>query len=1043
MPARSNFRSGQRVAVSGKHGTVRFMGVTQFAAGVWCGIEFDDPIGRNDGSVQGVSYFECRAEHGIFVRPAQVQLDDSPREATTEIDPDDQRDVRALVAEGARLTSQLEARGRELAVMRSRRQALQREVQGEPRDRLNALRLELQDAKSERDQRQTEFAALKSASDAHAARAKVSAQTRDARDRLGKATSALAELRQQQDALVSKRRDLTVRNKDLEHKLKELGEEIARTGASAETEDEALQLEIPRIRLKVEIEMEDSQRALAEVQVEELELELNELEGQEGYEGAELGARKEAGVVKYQQALRQLYDAHHAKMRQMRRRAGELERERGRSQAADEAAMQRSIEQLAHQNEVLAESVDVSVKAVEERKRLQDANHEMVQVQELLQAALAGELTAQDTRERDLNALARHLALQRLEQRQRCQAKIAAVARLEVRLQTAGSRDAGKGSDLALAKLESQIINADTRAVASTAEAWSACLPPEVREEALGHYQTLCALSRSFHKARILTDAIHEYYVQDIALALLPGMDEKWPWLCGVCLASAQVAHAIIGILGRLQAWSDRFPVLSRLPALRSCAEGEKVLNAALVVLMGGAWGDDDKDLLALRALSAQLTSLQASVFQDEFTSFQSAACVVEMLRAVCALALYASVDSGGSRRQAWQDLCKHADHVLRRLRGLVETEEGAEVRDPTRILEVHPAESLGSVLDGLAMQVSALESYVRAENTDDMGDLLDRALVNSETALQDLEMSIAEPLAPISWPSSQGTTRKMVDHAITGVDKLRVVQDARQLACQYLQAAATRLAEARKLMLAVERDFSVARVEAEESRILKSSVDHMTAQAQFHVSRRAAMEADLRSERLRKLKAESSVAETQKQCRELQRKLAECERRVAKRFSTQIAPDRVFGVRDACKRQHQNFLKLGQPRAAQSEVLELSEVSLVWDRLREAQQRLLSGLASSQILALDGEAAAVDNLSDESSALCRTVTDLFCRAAGNAQGGGPGEISKPCDRFATIALARHFATARPVAKLTLPGEGVFTVLADLDHIQSLHSKLC
>merc|ERR1712136_209326 len=100
-------------------------------------------------------------------------------------------------------------------------------------------------------------------------------------------------------------------------------------------------------------------------------------------------------------------------------------------------------------------------------------------------------------------------------------------------------------------------------------------------------------------------------------------------------------------------------------------------------------------------------------------------------------------------------------------------TEEGAEVRDPTRILEVHPAESLGSVLDGLAMQVSALESYVRAENTDDMGDLLDRALVNSETALQDLEMSIAEPLAPISWPSSQGTSRKMVDNLLVSICRL------------------------------------------------------------------------------------------------------------------------------------------------------------------------------------------------------------------------------------------------------------------------------
>lgn len=48
---------GDRVIVSSsrgsKAGTLRYVGVTEFATGVWAGVELDDPIGKNDGSVEG------------------------------------------------------------------------------------------------------------------------------------------------------------------------------------------------------------------------------------------------------------------------------------------------------------------------------------------------------------------------------------------------------------------------------------------------------------------------------------------------------------------------------------------------------------------------------------------------------------------------------------------------------------------------------------------------------------------------------------------------------------------------------------------------------------------------------------------------------------------------------------------------------------------------------------------------------------------------------------------------------------------------------
>eukprot|EP00939_MAST-03C_sp_MAST-3C-sp1_P001449 g1449.t1 len=55
-------------------GQVRYCGrPVEFADGEWIGVEFDEPVGKNDGSVQGIQYFRCRANHGLFVRPSQMR----------------------------------------------------------------------------------------------------------------------------------------------------------------------------------------------------------------------------------------------------------------------------------------------------------------------------------------------------------------------------------------------------------------------------------------------------------------------------------------------------------------------------------------------------------------------------------------------------------------------------------------------------------------------------------------------------------------------------------------------------------------------------------------------------------------------------------------------------------------------------------------------------------------------------------------------------------------------------------------------------------
>lgn len=54
-------------------GTILFVGPTQFAEGTWLGVELDEPKGKNNGTVQNVSYFAARPDHGLFVRAAKVQ----------------------------------------------------------------------------------------------------------------------------------------------------------------------------------------------------------------------------------------------------------------------------------------------------------------------------------------------------------------------------------------------------------------------------------------------------------------------------------------------------------------------------------------------------------------------------------------------------------------------------------------------------------------------------------------------------------------------------------------------------------------------------------------------------------------------------------------------------------------------------------------------------------------------------------------------------------------------------------------------------------
>lgn len=69
------FQVGDVVLVSGmKPGVIAFLGPTQFAKGEWAGVVMEKPEGKNDGTVQGVVYFQCPPQHGLFARLHNLTL---------------------------------------------------------------------------------------------------------------------------------------------------------------------------------------------------------------------------------------------------------------------------------------------------------------------------------------------------------------------------------------------------------------------------------------------------------------------------------------------------------------------------------------------------------------------------------------------------------------------------------------------------------------------------------------------------------------------------------------------------------------------------------------------------------------------------------------------------------------------------------------------------------------------------------------------------------------------------------------------------------
>ena len=62
-----------------KYGVLRYVGEPEFAPGTWCGLELNTACGKNNGMLQGIRYFRCQPNYGVFVPIDKVELDQGRR----------------------------------------------------------------------------------------------------------------------------------------------------------------------------------------------------------------------------------------------------------------------------------------------------------------------------------------------------------------------------------------------------------------------------------------------------------------------------------------------------------------------------------------------------------------------------------------------------------------------------------------------------------------------------------------------------------------------------------------------------------------------------------------------------------------------------------------------------------------------------------------------------------------------------------------------------------------------------------------------------
>ena len=74
-----DLKIGQRVLIKQSEkvhlATLKWQGELPAKQGLWYGIVYDEPIGKHDGTYNGISYFSCAQPYGSFVRENKIQTE--------------------------------------------------------------------------------------------------------------------------------------------------------------------------------------------------------------------------------------------------------------------------------------------------------------------------------------------------------------------------------------------------------------------------------------------------------------------------------------------------------------------------------------------------------------------------------------------------------------------------------------------------------------------------------------------------------------------------------------------------------------------------------------------------------------------------------------------------------------------------------------------------------------------------------------------------------------------------------------------------------